>query len=90
MPANLVKTKADGRLWAKAKEKTEVEYPKLTENDDEFWEIVVSIFKNMKKGKTQKDSVDDAVNGVIGRIYRKLLILNTVLKIDATNNRNIR
>ena len=86
MPEGLVKTKAEEKLWEKAKEKAHKEYSKLSEDDDEFWKIVVSIFKNMKGESEQKDTVD----GVIGRIYGKLLILNTVMKLDAAINRNIR
>jgi len=86
MPEGLVKTKADEKLWEKAKAKVRKEYPKLTEDDDEFWKIVVSIFKNMKGGGEQKDTVD----AVMGKIYGKLLILNTVMKLDAAINRNVR
>ena len=48
MPTNLVKTKRDERLWAKAKTQARKEYPKVKADSDRWWSIVNGIYQRMK------------------------------------------
>jgi hypothetical protein len=50
MPA-IVKTPADEKKWARAKQQVHKQYPDLKESDKRFWQICMTVFKNMKGGK---------------------------------------
>lgn len=52
MPANVVKTKEDERLWEKAKERAK------EEGHDEDWPYIMGIFQRMK-GKKARLFADD-------------------------------
>ncbi|MEA3506806.1 MAG: hypothetical protein U9R36_04890 [Elusimicrobiota bacterium] len=54
MPTNVVKTKKDEQIWARAKALVHKQYPELTERDDRFWRITQTIFRNIKGNKKRK------------------------------------
>ena len=49
MPTTVVKTKADEKLWSKAK--AIVRAQGYTESDDSFWQRVMAKFKELKNKK---------------------------------------
>ena len=49
MPAGVVKTQRDEQKWKKAKGIIKRQYPSLSEESDNFWALVNSIYQNMKK-----------------------------------------
>jgi hypothetical protein len=48
MPANVVKTKRDERLWNEAKAQVRKEYPGVAEDSDRFYRLVNGIYQRMK------------------------------------------
>jgi hypothetical protein len=50
MPANVVKTKRDERLWNEAKAQVRKEYPGVAEDSDRFYRLVNGIYQRMKSG----------------------------------------
>jgi len=48
MPANVVKTPRDERLWADAKAQARKEYPDVDEGSDRFYKLTMGIFKRMQ------------------------------------------
>lgn len=53
MPANVVKTKAEEKMWERAKKLTEEQYGPLTKDSDK-WGVVMTIFKNIRDSKKKK------------------------------------
>ena len=54
MPRNLVKTKRQEGLWARAKAQAKGQYPKMDHDSDRFWSIVTTIYQRMAgKGKAK-------------------------------------
>ncbi len=84
MPKGLVKTKADEEMWNAAKAKAHETYTNLDEENDRFWEVVVTIYKKMKAGghTPTKDEIEDSLQ----KMYTRLLILNTVIKLNESND----
>lgn len=56
MPANVVKTQRDERLWTKAKGLTSKEY-NVSKGSDRWYKIVMGIYKKMKGGTLEKKAV---------------------------------
>lgn len=48
MPANVVKTPRDKRLWADAKAQVRKEYPDVDEGSDRFYKLTMGIFQRMQ------------------------------------------
>ena len=48
MPPNVVKTERDERLWEEAKRRAREEYPNVKEGTDQWYAIVMGIFRRMK------------------------------------------
>ncbi len=52
MPKGVVKTPADEKRWAKAKERAREEYG-LSEDDERFWRLVNGIYQTMRKARAE-------------------------------------
>lgn len=55
MPANFVRTPHDEHLWEKAKEIVRKEYGKTEDDGDEYWKLVVGVYKQAG-GKALSDA----------------------------------
>jgi hypothetical protein len=49
MPANVVKTAHDEKVWNRAKAQVRRQYPKLSEKGQRFWKITMHIYQNMRE-----------------------------------------
>jgi hypothetical protein len=48
MPAGVVETKRDERLWSQAKTQVSQEYPDIDADSDRYWKLVNGIYQRMK------------------------------------------
>jgi len=56
MPTGVVKTKKDEEAWNRAKSIARKQYPKIKEDSDKFYAIVMTIYKNITGYKPKKSN----------------------------------
>lgn len=72
MPANVVKTKRDERLWSQAEKSTKKQYSDVSKDSNRWWSIVQGIFQRMKLRLGGKPKTAEAVKNVSKSEYIKL------------------
>lgn len=55
MPVGVVRTAAQEKLWNRAKAQVRKQYPKIKEDSERYWKIVMTIYKSMAHYKPKSD-----------------------------------